>query len=59
MKGGNTESLYKLDGVDGRMLMAQSLQKQHPDIVKIHHRYGKWQHLVNYSGFKTNKLIKQ
>jgi hypothetical protein len=31
MHGGNTETLYILpDGTDGRLLMAQSLQRQHP-----------------------------
>jgi len=59
MKGGNTESLYKLDGVDGRLLMAQSLQKQHPDVVKITRKWGRWQHQVNYRLFKKNKLIKK
>lgn len=60
MKGGNTESLYLLDGQkDGRLLMAQSLQKQHPDIVKIVRRFGRWQHLVNYRPFKNNKLIRR
>jgi hypothetical protein len=58
MKGGNTESLYKLgDGKDGRLLMAQSLQEQHPDIVKITWKWDRWQHQVDYSSFKKfNKL---
>lgn len=60
MKGGNTESLYLLDGQkDGRLLMAQSLQKQHPDIVKVVRKWGRWQHEVDYSPFKKNKLIKK
>ena len=54
MKGGNTESLYK---GDGRLLMAQSLYKQHPDIVRIKRKWGRWQHYVNYNGFKHNKLM--
>ncbi len=53
MKGGNTESLYQ---GDGRKEMAISLRKQHPDIVKITHKWGRWQHHVDYSGFKRNKL---
>jgi hypothetical protein len=57
MKGGNTESLYKLDGVDGRLLMAQSLQAQHPDVVKIGRRWNRWQHVVDYRPFKKNRLI--
>lgn len=58
MKGGNTEELYKLDGkVDGRLLMAQSLQEQHPDITTITRKWGRWQHQVYYENFKRlNKL---
>ena len=57
-KGGNTESLYKLDGkTDGRLLMAQSLQQQHPDVCTITRKWGRWQHHVDYRPFKKNKLI--
>ncbi len=59
MKGGNTESLYKLDNEDGRLLMAQSLQQQHPDVTQIKRRWGRWQHVVNYKPFKNNRLIKK
>ena len=41
MKGGNTESLYKLPDADGRLLMAQSLQRQHPDVTKITRKWGR------------------
>lgn len=58
MKGGNTESLYKLNGVDGRWLMAESLRLQHPDVVHISRKWGRWQHNVNYKPFKKNKLVK-
>jgi hypothetical protein len=54
MKGGNTEELY--DG-DGRLLMAQSLQEQHPDVVTITRKWNRWQHQVDYRRFKRNKLI--
>jgi hypothetical protein len=56
MKGGNTDELYK---GDGRLLMAQSLQQQHPDVTEIKQRWGRWQHVVNYKPFKGNKLIKR
>lgn len=59
MKGGNTEALYKLDNEDGRLLMAKSLQEQHPDVTQIKRRWGRWQHVVNYKTFKNNKLIKK
>jgi len=54
MKGGNTDELYKKDG---RLIMAQSLQKQHPDVVRVTKKWGRYQHHVNYSRFKNNKFI--
>lgn len=59
MKGGNTESLYKLGSEDGRLLMAKSLQEQHPDVTKITWKWGRWQHQVDYRPFKANRLIKK
>jgi hypothetical protein len=60
MKGGNTESLYKQDSnFDGRLEMARSLQRQHPDVTKITYKWGRWQHSVDYRPFKRNKLIKR
>jgi hypothetical protein len=59
-KGGNTEELYKLNGqADGRLLMAQSLQQQHPDVVTITRKWGRWQHQVDYRPFKNNRLIRR
>jgi hypothetical protein len=54
MKGGNTDELYK---GNGRLLMAQSLQQQHPDVCRITRKWGRWQHHVDYRPFKRNKLI--
>lgn len=60
MSGGNTEDLYKLGGqADGRLLMAQSLQKQHPDVTRITRRWGRWQHQVDYRPFKNNRFIRK
>jgi hypothetical protein len=57
MKGGNTDVLYRQnDQVDGRLLMAQSLRDQHPDSVTIKRKWGRWQHQVDYSQFRTNQL---
>lgn len=53
MKGGNTDELYQ---GDGRLLMAQSLQQQHPDVVKITRKWGRWQHQVDYRPFKKNRF---
>ena len=54
MKGGNTEELYEID--EGRKKMAQSLVDQHPDIVRVSWKWNRFQHHVDYSGFKRNKL---
>ena len=60
MKGGNTDELYRQDATfDGRLEMAKSLQRQHPDVVKIARRWGRWQHVVDYRPFKGNKLIRR
>jgi len=50
MKGGNTDNVYT-DG-DKRLKFAQSLAKQHPDIVKVTWKYNRWHHQVDYSCFK-------
>lgn len=54
MKGGNTDDLYQ---GDGREIMARSLMEQHPDVVTITHKWGRWQHKVNYKPFKDNALV--
>lgn len=57
MKGGNTDNVY-IDN-DQRLKFAQSLQKQHPNLVKIVQRYKRWHHEVDYSSFRKNKLIRK
>jgi hypothetical protein len=56
MKGGNTDELYK---GDGRLRMARSLAEQHPDVVRVTRKWGRWQHHVDYRPFKRNKLIRK
>jgi hypothetical protein len=57
-KGGNTDDLYRDgDGFDGRLEMALSLRRQHPDVVTVTRKWGRWQHHVDYSGFRSNRLI--
>ena len=59
MKGGNTDELYaNREEFDGRLEMALSLQKQHPDVVKVTRRWNRWQHSVDYSGFKQALRLK-
>ena len=52
--GGNTEDLYEID--DGRLKMAESLVKQHPDVARVTQKWGRWQHHVDYRPFRHNKL---
>jgi hypothetical protein len=60
MKGGNTDELYRRDAAfDGRLEMAKSLRRQHPDVVTIARKWGRWQHQVDYRPFKANRLIRR
>jgi len=56
-KGGNTDTIYNTG--DNRMEFAESLKRQHPDVVDVIWRFNRWHHLVNYKPFKKNKLIKK
>ena len=56
-KGGNTDELYKQ--TDNRREFAESLKEQHPDVVDVTWKFGRWHHQVNYKQFKKNKLIKK
>lgn len=59
MKGGN-EQLYQEGGDEdkgGRLKMAESLLKQHPDCVKVIKRWGRSQHHIHYKNFSRNKLV--
>ncbi len=56
MKGGNTDDLYK---DDGRLKMAQSLVDQHPDVARVSWKFGRYQHHVDYSPFRDNRLIRK
>lgn len=53
-KGGNTDEIY----TEGTLEKSRMLQRNHPDLVKVVERYGRWHHDINYSGFKQ-KLIKK
>jgi hypothetical protein len=57
IKGGNTEDLYLIQ--DGRLKMAEALKELHPNLTRVTWKWGRWQHQVNYTPFKRNKLIKK
>lgn len=50
MKGGNTDQLY--DG-DGRLAMARELERRWPGVVKVTRRWGRPQHVVDWTKFTT------
>jgi len=54
MKGGNTNEVYS--ETNNRKEFAESLQDQHPDVVKVTWKFNRWHHQVNYKPFKKNKL---
>jgi hypothetical protein len=39
--------------------MAQSLEAQHPDCTQVVWKWGRWQHSVDYSRFRMNRLIRK
>lgn len=53
--GGNTDTIY--NQTDERREFAESLKKQHPDLVSVTRRFGRWHHKVNYNPFK-NRVLK-
>lgn len=54
MKGGNTDSIYTGDGL---LQKAESLRDQHPDVVTVVQRFGRWHHHVDYRKFRNNRLV--
>jgi hypothetical protein len=56
MRGGNAD-IYKES--NGRKDFVVSLQRQHPDVVSLVKKWGRWHHHVDYSRFSANKLIRK
>ena len=52
-KGGNTDSIYKGDGLQKKL---DSLIAQHPDVAKGTIKFKKVHHQVNYKSFENNKF---
>ena len=55
LKGGNTDNVY--NSGDYRKSFAESLREQHPDVVEVTWKFGRWHHQVDYSKFRRNKPI--
>lgn len=56
LKGGNTEAFYAKEGTSPKSLMLKEL---HPDVTELVYRFGRHHHMVDYTPFKKNKLIKK
>lgn len=52
MRGGNTDTVYNTG--DHRREFAESLQRQHPDVVSVTWKFNRWHHQVDYSPFRHN-----
>jgi|TARA_R110000744_G_scaffold376950_1_gene491578 hypothetical protein len=52
--GGNTDTIY--DTGDERLEFAESLYRQHPDVVNVTRKFNRWHHHVNYKPFKGRAL---
>jgi len=48
LRGGNTDALY---GGDGRLRMARSLERMWPGVVKVSRRFGRPQHVIDWTRF--------
>jgi len=55
IKGG-MDSLYESDG---RWQASEELREKHPDVTKVVWRFHRWHHIVDYSKFRKNKLIRK
>ena len=59
MKGGNTELVYSVDNqeeFDNRMEFAESLRRQHPDVVTVTQKWGRNHHHIDYRKHFKQKL---
>ena len=56
-KGGNSEDYNDIE--DSRKFATQVLIDNHPDVVRMTQKWGRWHHHINYGIFKTNRLIKK
>ena len=55
MAGGNTDAFYAHEGT---MAKSQMLVDLHPDVARLVHKFQRWHHYVDYSGF-TQQLIRR
>lgn len=54
MKGGNTDEFYSKEGTKPK---SEMLERLHPDVASTKWINNRWHHYVDYSPFKSNRLI--
>jgi hypothetical protein len=68
LPGGNTTEFYLAEGVKasgekyaatGTIAKSQMLARVHPDVARVAFRFKRWHHVVDYSGFRRQGLIRQ
>lgn len=52
--GGNTDALYRKRGT---LPKSQMLVREHPDVVKLSWKFGRWHHHADYPRFRNQRLI--
>jgi len=57
MKGGNTDEVYQGGGQSGALEKSKLLAATHPDVVRMVRKWQRWHHQVDYSPFKSNRLL--
>ncbi|QPI17940.1 hypothetical protein POP12_148 [Pectobacterium phage POP12] len=53
IQGGNTDEFYSNEGTLPKSKMIEQL---HPDVASVKWMNARWHHIVDYSGFKKNRL---
>ena len=56
LAGGNTAEFYAKEGTMAKSQMQVAL---HPDVSRLVHRFQRWHHYVDYSGFKNNPPLRR
>jgi hypothetical protein len=54
--GGNTKDFYNVEGTKNK---SQMLVDLHPDVSKMVWKFNRWHHHVDYSSFKSIKLVRK
>lgn len=56
MKGGNTEYY---EATERRKEFVEELRREHPDLVELTEKWGRWHHHVDYSGFRQQPVLRE